>query len=451
LSEAIQKYEEAIQIGSPGQRVLAQNNLAILFMRQHENERALEVFRNADFSSVPRSHQSLYYYNYGRALELSRELQAAYRRYLRALELQPGFDLAIDGAFRSLHKSKPARMKEASDLANRLLSQGETELVGSQIRKSLDVWAAEPEVQRLLAALLRYYVAASVDPPQFEKTEWKRLARLAEASPVLRRAVEEVRLVYVGDLAPIFNPVAATEQFRAWTREEWQYEALSQLLQKVGDFYDRREQPEKALARYSAAWMVDRDNTEAALYAAAVLRDHRATLDLDRQLLRQLVGLLFDQKSESYLRGEWLDILRFHVVLGTIFEGEKEWGSRQEPYSAIFQWEHALEADQRLRRANPDFPPSPGIHLHLGVVYSEKEKEDQSCQKDYYEDAWRQYILAAQGFIKLDNTREACKAVEFSRSLAALIGPVGEEKKQIILELEGAVDPGRCREFRPPL
>jgi hypothetical protein len=77
--------------------------------------------------------------------------------------------------------------------------------------------------------------------------------------------------------------------------------------------------------------------------------------------------VIFSAKGQAYYEvsgepADWQDILRFHIVLGTIFENEGIWGPESEPRSAVFQWEHAALAEKKARQRDHSLPPSPGVH-----------------------------------------------------------------------------------------
>jgi hypothetical protein len=124
-----------------------------------------------------------------------------------------------------------------------------------------------------------------------------------------------------------------------------------------------------ALSRYALAWSVNRGDVSAALYAADVLMEHGSDEDPHGLLLNRFIEKLFTSKGEAYKSEDWLNILRLHTVLGTIYSRQKQWGTAGDPRSARFQFEHALQAEQRYRSQHPEFPRSPGLYAQLGEVY----------------------------------------------------------------------------------
>ncbi|HKA37373.1 MAG TPA: hypothetical protein VKH43_11185, partial [Thermoanaerobaculia bacterium] len=123
--EAREAYAQVIQIGTPQQRVQAQNNTAVLALREGKPQEAVAVLKDVDVNALEPEQRYLYNYNYGRALELAGNTSEAYGRYARVLEAEPGYDPAIQGAFRVLTASRPPRFLEAAKLAQALLARGE--------------------------------------------------------------------------------------------------------------------------------------------------------------------------------------------------------------------------------------------------------------------------------------------------------------------------------------
>ncbi len=429
--EAQQLYKQVLDIGTADEKIIAQNELALIHLRRGENADAIALFKRMDFSTVDASQRYLYTYNYGRALEMNKQYDAAYQQFMAALKLQPEFDLAAEGGFRVLYAQPSATgLSEASRLADSLTSRGQLDMARLGIHKGLSVWAAQPRSELLLASLLRYYVAARLDPPEFDKSESKELDSLVKGAPNLQPAVSDLRSAFLENLKPVFRPWQARDRFKAWTGERPLAQSFSALLKRIGDFYDQSEKPDQALARYSLAWMLDQDNADAALYAAATLRDHRATLDPDRRLLNQLTSLLFEGKGSAYLRGDWLSIMRFHTVLGTIFESDEKWGGGfNEVDGAIFQWEHAIRAEAQVRNANPKLAPSPGLHVHLGNAYSHTNRAPE---------AFDQYAAATKLFLQLSDAQGAERALEHVRTLTGM--PDTPERQQTLKELRAGID-----------
>jgi hypothetical protein len=132
-----------------------------------------------------------------------------------------------------------------------------------------------------------------------------------------------------------------------------------------------------------------------------------------------LIDEIFDGKGAAYGAGDWVSILRFHVVLGKIFEIGQKWGSTSEPRSAIFQWNSALKAEAEVRRRNPQFPPSPALHYSLGVAYRETKDLPR---------AWDEFVRASQGYVDTKNLSEAARALNSARSIPIPMDPVRQRR-----------------------
>jgi tetratricopeptide (TPR) repeat protein len=321
--------------------------------------------------------------------------------------LQPGFTPAIESAFRVLRQSSPPSISEVTALGRKLVERGSGAYTAAQIHILLRAWNTSPQASELLTVLVQYYAAASIDPIQFEKSEWGDLHSLGVGSAV-SRPIDEIHTAYFSDFPPSLHRGPAQDIFRSWAHPQQHAEVFSALLKKVGSYYYQHEKPDRAMARYSAAWMLNPADSESAVYSAAILRDHAKSLDPTGVLFGRLLETLFQQKGEAYFENDWPNILRFHVVLGTIFERDKVWGSSQDPRSAIFQWESALRAESQVRQIDKNFPPSPGIHASLGLAYQNTSRTA---------DAWDQYILAAQGFIQTHNPDSATVALDSAELL----------------------------------
>ncbi|HET8922566.1 MAG TPA: hypothetical protein VFN26_06170 [Candidatus Acidoferrum sp.] len=427
LAEAAESYQNAIQLGDADQQASARNGLGVVLLRQGKTVESLAAFRAIDMDKVAPPARFAYFYNYGRALEKNADFHTAYEQYRRALELQPRFEPAIESAFRVLRRSSPPNVKEAVGLGRQLIEHGSGAFTAGQIHNLLKEWSTAPDAIEVLAVLLQYYTSASLDPAQFEKFEWGDLRNLAAATPALNRPIDEIRTAYFGNFSSSFHHGPARDTFRSWAYPREHAALFSALLKKVGAYYDEHEAPEKALPRFAAAWMLNPFDSEAAVYAAAIIRDHSKTLDPKGQLFNELLQTLFKQKGEAYFENDWPNILRFHVVLGTIFEREKIWGSSHDPRSAIFQWENALQAENQVRQIDRSFSPSPGIHRSLALAYENTSRAA---------DAWDQYVLAAQGFIESGNPDSAASALERAESLS-----VAKEEQRLkkVEELRGMI------------
>lgn len=400
-SEAVDAYRVAISSGSVSQRSLAANNLGVLLLRLGRADDALQAFQQLDLKAVAPGDVYLYQYNYGRALELSGTKKEAYAHYSESAALQPDFGPAIEGAYRTLWQTKPLPIADGAKLALLAIKGGRAELAHAQSRRFLIEWNNDPEASELLAALLHSYVALATDPQSFQKEEWPWLQKLQSSS--LEPGIKELNVAYSGKFP--YELVHYAGQFPYWSRQN-DREVFGELLKSIGDDYATAGSYQEALACYSNSWVIARE-PEAALYTAALLRDHRS-LDPGGELVNQLIQSLFEQKGNAYMKQDWPNILRLHTVLGTIFEGQSRWGSSGDPFSATFQWEHALSAQSQVIKVDRDFPPSPGLNLHLANCYRRLNRTSE---------AQAQYLSAAEAFLKVSDSEQAASAMRELHSL----------------------------------
>jgi tetratricopeptide (TPR) repeat protein len=423
ITEAIGAYDDAIELGDSAQKWQAQNNKGALLIREGKVQDAVTVFRQIDPMAIDPGKKFIYEYNLGRALELNGNFEGSYEKYVMAVKGNADFEPAISGAFRVLYRMHPAPIQNAADLGNLLLAREKQNSAILHIRESLNIWPKEAEAQRLLAVWLRHAALRSVTPPEFEQSEWSALASLLEHSPQLREPIQEVKLAYLGTLPMVLEDSAAIGLFPAWAGKPWRTEPMSLCLKSVGDYYVRSGSHQRALAHYSAAWMLDRSNAEAALAAAVLLRDHADLLPSNERLIESLIPVIFEAKGRAYTQNDWPNILRLHMVLATIFEYQRRWGPPREARSVVFQLEHALTALARVREMNSDFPPAPGIHMRLAHAYARIQN---------FPLAWDQYSAAAEEFIRDSKLREASDAVKRADSLSVSLNVQQQERMRRI-------------------
>jgi tetratricopeptide (TPR) repeat protein len=413
LPEIKATYQEAITLGTPAERIEAQNNLAVFSLRAGEPENALRLLESIDAGTLGPEERQVYDYNYARALEQSGKGQEAYERYVKVLQKDPAFEPAITGAFRVLRSSSVPRVREAAQFAISLLAKGQQEPTGEEVRQTLGVWSG---AQQLLAVLLEYYRQSNLTLANYRGKESPWLRALAKRNPSLAPAIKEITVASEGEMPILVDPQEARLFFPAWSGGSSKKQ-FSSFLKMVGDWYDHDDKPRPALARYAAAWAVNPANTDAALYAAVILSDHSLGLDPTGRLLDRLTQGLFIDKEMAYQRSDWVNILRLHTVLGTIFENQERWGPPGDSHSAIFQWTHALRAEDEVRRENPEFPPSPGLYLHLGASHERLGDAQQ---------AWKGYVRASTAFLKASKPEDASRALERARSLPLTLSPSQE-------------------------
>jgi tetratricopeptide (TPR) repeat protein len=394
----VKKYQIAVADAPPAQRALARNNLSALLLQEGKYGDAVKVLRDMDWRSADPKQEYLCRFNLGRAEELNGNTAAALEQYRLALKLQPAYNPAIDGAFRILQRS--TNVEQTAVLGEELIAQGETLAASRNLHACVQRFSRAEKVPLLLTALVRCYTAQRFTPPQFESAERDFLHKVAEAAPNLQQLVEGIERAFSADFKPVFSLSFTREVFRAWNETAPQKDALSRLLQNVGNYYSSPNgenvstPPPRALACYTAAWMLDNANTDAALRAVFLLHEYRTSLDPRGEGLNELVRQLFLAKGNAYAipiktRQDWLNLMRLHIVLASAYERTGVWGPQDRVDSALFQLTRAVEIEDLLQRDDPAFVPSPALYARLARAYREVGQKQQ---------AWTQYVRAAEGF-----------------------------------------------------
>jgi hypothetical protein len=162
-----------------------------------------------------------------------------------------------------------------------------------------------------------------------------------------------------------------------------------------------------------AAWIFDPANTEAALYAASLMLEKRSTLDPQGSGITELTHRLFQQKGAGYAvpvktHRDWLNLLPLHLILATVYEKLGKWGSENDAECAIFQLYRAVQIEDLLRREDPEFVASPATSQRLARAYRSASRP---------EDAWQQFLKAAEGFVFYQQVAEAKKSLAEARAL----------------------------------
>jgi hypothetical protein len=104
-------------------------------------------------------------------LELAEQPEEARGHYLRALEINIRIKPAAEGAFRVLARLE--RPDAAATLARRLIENGQYSVPVTELHRLLIRWGGGEHGPTVLTELLRYYAAASVDPPEFQRREFR--------------------------------------------------------------------------------------------------------------------------------------------------------------------------------------------------------------------------------------------------------------------------------------
>jgi tetratricopeptide (TPR) repeat protein len=371
LARSEELYRQVMTTAEGEVSLQAANNYCTLLLRSDRTAEAVHLMETAtkqitqDRSLSPIA-KSRSLYNYGRALEKAGDLRQAYAIQREAMKADPSYgraaQVAAGLALRAPHEYMGIPELVAvleHQLAARLFSDAASSLKDG-LRKAR--WIRHDQYPALVGMLVRYFAGAGVDPQTY-KSEWQTLLGEIVGNSSLWHACEpmlkQIETVYAGRLPAAFN----RDQDKA-LRDLWasavDAHSLSQFLTVVGDHFYRSRNHRGALGCYSRAWSLDTANMQAGLYAANILlldqRSGRRRLDPNGALLAKLVELLWDFKAVSYMGEDWDRIVKFHIILGTIFETQEQWGPPGEPASAYYQWNHAMQVlDQADSRTQDKF------------------------------------------------------------------------------------------------
>jgi tetratricopeptide (TPR) repeat protein len=421
-------YAEAARFGDNTQKAAALNGRALLMLGRGDSAGALQQLGAINLKEVDPAHRAAYRFNTGLAWEKGGQWKKAYDSYVAAIAEKPEYQSSTEAAFRLLHDGQP-RIPEAVSFINTLLNNGQTVSAGKYAKQLLQEWAGQSYSQELLSALLRYYAIAPTTLADLRDKEWPYLNRVASGAPHLQRPIAEIQTAWFGTFEPIFQFQDAIHLFPDWAGPESRQTAMAGLLKKAAGLLRDEGKSEGALARYSAAWSISAD-AESALYAATILQDQRSLITNNKALFDHLLNGIINVKGHAYQKDDWPNILRLHVVLGTIFEQQKQWGSETELRSAIFQWQHAITAEKRIRETDPNYPPSPMLYMSLAKAY--RAKGDVKAL-DFY-------LSAGEAFAKAENTKDARTALQAASTLkwaGADSPPAQERLHRLDAEIKG--------------
>jgi tetratricopeptide (TPR) repeat protein len=431
--EAAHWYERAAQLGDARLRIEAKNGLGVLRLRQGRARDAADLLASVepqireskDFDAIARSR---YLYNYATALEKAGSTEKAFARFLEALELDSSFQPACDGAERVANASPPRlRVEQLGRLSSLLIQKGELSAVREYLLRTLRDGRAlsGAPYEDLLVLLVRYWTAAKVGPEDAQK-DW--LPFLSQdppwMSPISRDRVARIRTAYATEMPPILDRYRASGYFGLWQSPKEAASAFSGFLKMVGDAFLEKGDARTAVSRYALAFSAT-GNLDAAVYLAGLLLNQHASLDPDGRMLNEFIGSVFYAKGESYLSDDWPSILRLHTLLGTMFERQSRWGSSGDAQSAIFQWEHAIAAlDKVPGRGQGD---APALHAHLAAAYTGGNRKKEALQ---------QYLISAEQYV-------AAKRPEAAEPLMlrvdALDSVAGEAERQRAKAVRAAI------------
>ncbi len=445
-AEADRLLRQVLVEGTTEQKALAANNLGALLHEDNRNGEAVAVFRAIPFDALKPEQAVVYRYNFARTLQATGEQLAAYDQFVEAIKLQSTLSIAVEAAFKINEELGPTRLGNVRALVELLLERNQIGTAGERTKYFLNRWANHGADQQLLAELVHYYVAAGITAQAFnggvvlkganQQTEWQFLTTLARKAPQLQGPINGIGRAYlcqqdkcvdpngrqVLQFVQMFNRAEAEKLFPYWTQLPWQREPFSRLLKMLGDHWALQQNRREALVRYTAAWFVNPNNTEAALFMATILREDGRAYDPQSRLYSQLtqayeaknafekfVGILTkplpgggDVAAKSVLARETNEeieqIMQIYLLLGSAQNNHR--------LSVLLQ---AARAEDRLQqRTNAEV--APGLHVELGNAYARVGDVDE---------AKRQYSLAIDAFQRNGNLELAESIRRSLQGLAA--------------------------------
>lgn len=437
------------------QRAKASNAYGVFLLQQGRARdassalaRGVETARQADAGpgALARMH-----YNLGVALERSARSREALAAYRQALQLQPKLDAARDAAERLIARLPPAqRAENTTSLVRMLIESSDLASAERYLRSALRAATdgARPSVlpAELPSLLARLLARDPTSPSEFEERWQGDLERGIEAldlSSETRGRLQLISRIYLGDLPLVLDPCEARRLTRPWqvraqepalalcsgsgrpldTRLEADFSAL---LRSVASQLERGGALDGAVRRWALDWSAA-DSYDSAAYLIGSLLHSGRHIEAADQLLESVVSSIFELKATAYRSADWKSILRFHALLGEIFQEQGRWGDRDDPRTAIFQWEHALEAQRRLA----DDQPLPSVRSNLAYCY--QKSGNRSAAAD-------QYIQAAEEYVAIGRPAQATTQLERVKTL----GDLSPQRSESLRALERTLEQQRA-------
>ena len=381
-------YEEVIASSWGETRLKASNNYCAQLLRSKRAGEAVVVMKNVERTfksqSIDRKMESRFLYNYGKALQMTKNYDDAYKVFQESMKADPRFKEAARAAAQiALNvRSESIGLPQMLELIDKQLSLFDYEGAGRNLHDAFVVehWANHKLCPRLFVQLVRYLTVADLDLGTFQK-RWVPLMDWIERSNGIDKnegkMAQQIVTIYAGHLKVNLNPDNVAFTFRCWRPSDNDAdnnratEALSEFMKATGDRFQDQDALDKTLACYSNAWALNVENMEAGLYVANVLYHDMdkggRKLDPQGRWLNQFIDQLFLAKNREYRRSlgqDWDRILKCHIILASIFEKQGSWGSLSNPRSAVFQWNYAQKA---LLKVSPETQKRFGPVVERGV------------------------------------------------------------------------------------
>lgn len=421
-------YREIIEHTQGETRLRASSNYCSQLLRHNQPREAVKVMQAVETilsdNSMSKIARSRSLYNYGRALQLSGDFERAYKVLNKAVEADPDFRKAAqaagDAALKSSHETTGIPL--VVELTNSQLAHLDYQGAARNLRQALLVqhWIGHYFYPQLLGQLVQYFTAARVGPEAFNK-DWSRvlndIRRRLRRDDTSQEMIDQIIMIYSRPL-PIMNvdPKRIQESYAVWSSSRLHTSMrtdlgfLSSFIKMVADqYYPQRDvqSQRRSLERYCHAWGVNVENMEAGLYLANVLlydrENQNRQLDPNEEILDAFINQLFYEKNREYRQNigkDWERILKCHIVLATIFEQQARWGPDNNPRTALFQWQLAYDALQKLDNSATKERFSPVVVKRLNEA---RERSENTRPVDFVSGSKAAYVAKFSTWPKVSN------------------------------------------------
>lgn len=431
----IAAYEDAERNATGAHKWQLSNNLATFQLEENAPEKAVRTLQSCEKAidtsrEVTETDRSRYFYNLATALEHADRRQEASSKYIKAAIKDQTFDSPLrSGLSLALTEfSKDWATRDFTTLMSLCLERGKLDVAGEFLAQSLDsaFWHAPGDKTAIPLILCQYLTAAKVSPHAFSDTWRKPIDKiLLDENGVTKNRLQAIRRVYESlPFSQVADPIEALSQRRGYALSDGDMKmaiATADLLQSLGEMHRRIGAMEIAFRSYALAWTLDPHNIKAGVNLADMLLDQPDFLREHKDALPMVIAEFFEGKGGAYKDQDWLSILRYHTILGSIFEKLEQWGPENSSHTAAFQWEHAIRAYEKLKWMNPDEALQiPGAYVGLGKAMRGIGN---------YSEAWSNFLHASNIYVDLSDTSMALGAVDQALALADRASPPPEELK----------------------
>ena len=384
-TKAVNLYQKALPSLTGAARLQTTNNYATILLKQDKAMQALEELQplKTEYEqSSDTQGKTAYFYNLGRAYEKSSQPDLAKAAYQQAAFVDPSFSPASRAVSRLLPQVKQdtASLAQTADWLNAVTYSGDLAVAQKNIRTALDSpnLYTKDGFEKILLSFIFYLVEGKCSPERFESVWIPALPPLESMYSMAQGMVKEIKAVYSDDFPVVFRPGYGLRYLRssaAAAQQTGQPDLPTHFVKAVADRFRAAGTPQKALQRYAMAWTIDTTNMEAAYGIVNVLfeRSEQAAEGSD-ELLNRFIDELFELKGMAYkapVGDDWENILRMHLVLGSIYSRKEIWGHPYDPRSAIFQLERAVQTHSRLIESGRSEAAGPiaGVKYALAKAY----------------------------------------------------------------------------------